>query len=458
MCTIQANGVSASVIRSPPSNSSSDKSSMATPPGRPGSTSLGNAGPPPPLVRRAPASRAAFWRSGCGRHPLSANRPRPTRDDGEDTAPSWSTGRGSRGPRPSMSVSSIHRQSSRRGNPCGCPRWGRHEACPYWHRTYEMDISHSTRRLANPGGRVRDAGSPGAQLLAWCHAGTGFVLEALAAPWHTHDMAEAQPSMPRDARGTGSWASVPSAPWPSWPSCASTGSMPAFVSRHGRGSMAPRLVPIPRPRRRQGPRACPAPGGSVSWGGQSNSSSGGSRCVCPRILQHGRRPSCALRSRRSSAGEHGAPGHPPPACGRRRCPWSPPASPATCRPPPPWPPSTERGGRASAICGTSHSRWASRCYTATASLGASRRGPSSRSSTPSAAWSCWPRRSGSVCPESGAAAWMSCGGSARRARANRCPPWSSSPTVRAAASRVPSNAGPNRLRCSQHHDGKPVTS
>ena len=28
----------------------------------------------------------------------------------------------------------------RRGNPCGCPRLGRHEACPYWHRTYEMDI------------------------------------------------------------------------------------------------------------------------------------------------------------------------------------------------------------------------------------------------------------------------------------------------------------------------------
>ena len=27
-----------------------------------------------------------------------------------------------------------------RGNPCGCPRLGRHEACPYWPRTYEMDI------------------------------------------------------------------------------------------------------------------------------------------------------------------------------------------------------------------------------------------------------------------------------------------------------------------------------
>ena len=32
------------------------------------------------------------------------------------------------------------RQAKRRGNPCGCPRLGRHEACPYWHRTYEMDI------------------------------------------------------------------------------------------------------------------------------------------------------------------------------------------------------------------------------------------------------------------------------------------------------------------------------
>ena len=27
-----------------------------------------------------------------------------------------------------------------RGNPCGCPRLGRHKACPYWRRTYEMDI------------------------------------------------------------------------------------------------------------------------------------------------------------------------------------------------------------------------------------------------------------------------------------------------------------------------------
>src|SRR5438093_12222025 len=27
-----------------------------------------------------------------------------------------------------------------RGNPCGCPRLGRHEACPYWRRTCEMDI------------------------------------------------------------------------------------------------------------------------------------------------------------------------------------------------------------------------------------------------------------------------------------------------------------------------------
>ncbi len=33
---------------------------------------------------------------------------------------------------------SLHGGS--RGNPCSCPRLGRHKACPYWHRIYEMDI------------------------------------------------------------------------------------------------------------------------------------------------------------------------------------------------------------------------------------------------------------------------------------------------------------------------------
>jgi len=51
-----------------------------------------------------------------------------------------------------------------------------------------------------------------------------------------------------------------------------------------------------------------------------------------------------------------------------------------------------------------------------------------------------------------------CGGSARRVRGNRCLPWSSIPTVRAAWSRVPSNAGPNRIRSSQNHGVKPVKS
>src|SRR5262245_29719132 len=30
--------------------------------------------------------------------------------------------------------------SQGRGNPCGCPRLGRHETCPYLLRTYEMDV------------------------------------------------------------------------------------------------------------------------------------------------------------------------------------------------------------------------------------------------------------------------------------------------------------------------------
>jgi hypothetical protein len=41
-----------------------------------------------------------------------------------------------------------------------------------------------------PSGQRPGCGCPVAHLLALFHAGTGFLLEVLAAPWHTHDMAE----------------------------------------------------------------------------------------------------------------------------------------------------------------------------------------------------------------------------------------------------------------------------
>ncbi len=122
----------------------------ATPPVVTCPTSRRNALPPPRFVRRAPAYRSSSGSSCCGGHPPSASRQRTTRDDGGGTAPSWSTARVSRCPIP----------------------------------------PNSKRTLANPAGSVRGAGFPVAHLLALFHAGTGFLLEVLAAPWHTHDMAE----------------------------------------------------------------------------------------------------------------------------------------------------------------------------------------------------------------------------------------------------------------------------
>src|SRR5437867_9724788 len=43
-------------------------------------------------------------------------------------------------PRPRCLFHKYTTSRKGRGNPCGCPRLGRHEACPYWRRTCEMDI------------------------------------------------------------------------------------------------------------------------------------------------------------------------------------------------------------------------------------------------------------------------------------------------------------------------------
>jgi len=66
------------------------------------------------------------------------------------------------------------------------------------HRTFLVDGSSFSmpdtpalqEAFGQPGGQRPGCGFPVAHLLALFHAGTGFLLEALAAPWHTHDMAE----------------------------------------------------------------------------------------------------------------------------------------------------------------------------------------------------------------------------------------------------------------------------
>jgi hypothetical protein len=75
---------------------------------------------------RAPGRRCA---GPCLSHPCSRNLRAPRHP-----------GRARQGARSAGSVARLHRQLERRGNPCGCPRLGRHEACPYWYRTDEMHI------------------------------------------------------------------------------------------------------------------------------------------------------------------------------------------------------------------------------------------------------------------------------------------------------------------------------
>jgi hypothetical protein len=66
------------------------------------------------------------------------------------------------------------------------------------HRTFLVDGSSFSmpetpelqESFGQPSGQRPGCGFPVAHLLALFHAGTGFLLEALVAPWHTHDMAE----------------------------------------------------------------------------------------------------------------------------------------------------------------------------------------------------------------------------------------------------------------------------
>jgi hypothetical protein len=66
------------------------------------------------------------------------------------------------------------------------------------HRTFLVDGSSFSmpdtpdlqQYFGQPSGQRPGCGFPVAHLLALFHAGTGFLLEGLAAPWDTHDMAE----------------------------------------------------------------------------------------------------------------------------------------------------------------------------------------------------------------------------------------------------------------------------
>lgn len=66
------------------------------------------------------------------------------------------------------------------------------------HRTFLVDGSGVSmpdtpelqEYFGQPSGQRPGCGFPVAHLLALFHAGTGFLLEVLAAPWHTHDMAQ----------------------------------------------------------------------------------------------------------------------------------------------------------------------------------------------------------------------------------------------------------------------------
>ena len=150
------------------------------------------------------------------------------------------------------------------------------------HRTFLVDGSSFSmpdtpelqEEFDHPGGQRPGCGFPVAHLLALFHAGTGFLLEALAAPWHTHAMAEVATLhaalRPGDVlvgdRAFCSFAHL---------ALLRQHELHAVFRIHQRQIVdCTPLVPIPPPRRRRGTRACPAPVGSASGVGQTNSSSG----------------------------------------------------------------------------------------------------------------------------------------------------------------------------------------
>jgi len=150
------------------------------------------------------------------------------------------------------------------------------------HRTFLVDGSSVSRpetpelqeACGHPSGQRPGCGFPVAHLLALFHAGTGFLLEVLVAPWHTHDMAAVATLQarlrPGDVLG-GDRAFC---------SCAHLGLLrqqdlhAVFrVHQRQRVDFTPsRPHTTPKPSAAQ--QGLPAPAGSVSSASRTNSSSG----------------------------------------------------------------------------------------------------------------------------------------------------------------------------------------
>jgi hypothetical protein len=70
-------------------------------------------------------------------------------------------------------------------------RWRGHRTCLVDGSSFAMpDTPELQESCGPPSGPRPGCGFPVAHMLALCHAGTGFLLEVCAAPWHTHDMAQ----------------------------------------------------------------------------------------------------------------------------------------------------------------------------------------------------------------------------------------------------------------------------
>jgi hypothetical protein len=70
-------------------------------------------------------------------------------------------------------------------------RWRGHRTVLVDGSSFSMpDTPELQEHFGQPSGQRPGCGFPVAHILALFHAGTGFLLEVLAAPWHTHDMAQ----------------------------------------------------------------------------------------------------------------------------------------------------------------------------------------------------------------------------------------------------------------------------